>query len=612
MTDTTEAQRRRAGTRASPGCRWRAGSRARGARVRVADTRADAAARRASLRPSCPTCRSTPAPFTDATFAGVDLIAISPGVAKDQPAIAAAVARGAELVGDIELFARALPPRAEGARDHRHQRQDHGHRADRRAVPRGGPRDGRRRQHRRRRCSTRSRAIESGEPLARRVRARAVELPARDHVVARSRRRGGAQRHRGPSRPLRRHRRLRGGEGAHLRATAACRCSTATIRDRAPMRIPGRTVRDVRRRRAAVGRASGASCASTARPWLAHGGELLLPASSLALVGRHNALNALAALALASIGRARRSPRARRARRSFAGLPHRMEHDRRGGRRRCTSTIRRAQRRRDAGGARRHRAARRADRRRRRQGPGLRAAQAGGRRAMPRGAADRPRRAADRARARRHAGVTSRSCGTLDAAVDARDRARRSPATPCCCRPRARASTCSATTSSAASASRRACAPRSTEAVACVSACALRRRRLLARSRASASARKPRAHARLRRVARVGRAAAARDRPGDGVFGVDRDGRGVARTPATAPWYFLARHAMFVAVGARGRGRRVPGADAARGSRLAPWLFIAGVGAARARADPGHRQDGQRRAPLALARRRSTCSRPSS
>ena len=43
-------------------------------------------------------------------FTGADLIAISPGVAKNQPAIAAAVARGAELVGDIELFARALPP----------------------------------------------------------------------------------------------------------------------------------------------------------------------------------------------------------------------------------------------------------------------------------------------------------------------------------------------------------------------------------------------------------------------------------------------------------------------------------------------------------------------
>src|SRR5262249_58143465 len=49
-------------------------------------------------------------PIDDTTFIGADLIAISPGVAKDQPAIAAAVARGVELVGDIELFARALPP----------------------------------------------------------------------------------------------------------------------------------------------------------------------------------------------------------------------------------------------------------------------------------------------------------------------------------------------------------------------------------------------------------------------------------------------------------------------------------------------------------------------
>src|SRR5207248_8936578 len=45
-----------------------------------------------------------------ATFASVDLIAVSPGVPVSQPAIAEAVARGAELVGDVELFARRLPP----------------------------------------------------------------------------------------------------------------------------------------------------------------------------------------------------------------------------------------------------------------------------------------------------------------------------------------------------------------------------------------------------------------------------------------------------------------------------------------------------------------------
>src|SRR4030095_814350 len=47
--------------------------------------------------------------FTDATFAGADMIAISPGVPKDQPAVASAVARGVEIGSDIELFSRALP-----------------------------------------------------------------------------------------------------------------------------------------------------------------------------------------------------------------------------------------------------------------------------------------------------------------------------------------------------------------------------------------------------------------------------------------------------------------------------------------------------------------------
>jgi UDP-N-acetylmuramoylalanine--D-glutamate ligase len=82
---------------------------ANGATVRVADTRSHPpfAAKLAAALPRVPVIS---APFDDTTFIGADLIAISPGVAKDQPAIAAAVARGAELVGDIELFARALPP----------------------------------------------------------------------------------------------------------------------------------------------------------------------------------------------------------------------------------------------------------------------------------------------------------------------------------------------------------------------------------------------------------------------------------------------------------------------------------------------------------------------
>jgi UDP-N-acetylmuramoylalanine--D-glutamate ligase len=80
-----------------------------GARVRVADTRAQppGATQLAGELPQVPLATG---PITDATFAGAELIVISPGLAKDLPAIAAAQLRGVELVGDIELFARALPP----------------------------------------------------------------------------------------------------------------------------------------------------------------------------------------------------------------------------------------------------------------------------------------------------------------------------------------------------------------------------------------------------------------------------------------------------------------------------------------------------------------------
>ncbi len=80
---------------------------ARGARVRVVDTRPSPpfADRLAAALPDVPLATG---PFGDATFADVDLIAISPGVAMGNAAVAAAIARGVEIVGDIELFARAL------------------------------------------------------------------------------------------------------------------------------------------------------------------------------------------------------------------------------------------------------------------------------------------------------------------------------------------------------------------------------------------------------------------------------------------------------------------------------------------------------------------------
>ena len=81
----------------------------RGAHVTVADTRADPP-RAAQLRGELPQVALTSGAITEETLAGAQLIVISPGLNKDLPAIRAAVARGIELVGDVELFARALPP----------------------------------------------------------------------------------------------------------------------------------------------------------------------------------------------------------------------------------------------------------------------------------------------------------------------------------------------------------------------------------------------------------------------------------------------------------------------------------------------------------------------
>ncbi len=81
-----------------------------GAGVRVADTRA-APPRLAELRRSLPSVPAHCGPFRDELFAGVDLIAASPGVPLAEPAVRRSLDAGAKVVGDIELFAQALPER---------------------------------------------------------------------------------------------------------------------------------------------------------------------------------------------------------------------------------------------------------------------------------------------------------------------------------------------------------------------------------------------------------------------------------------------------------------------------------------------------------------------
>jgi UDP-N-acetylmuramoylalanine--D-glutamate ligase len=84
--------------------RWLA---ARGADVRVADSRA-APPGLETLRAELPGVAADLGPFRASSFEGRDLIAVSPGVPVARPEIRRAVDRGVEVVGDVELFARAL------------------------------------------------------------------------------------------------------------------------------------------------------------------------------------------------------------------------------------------------------------------------------------------------------------------------------------------------------------------------------------------------------------------------------------------------------------------------------------------------------------------------
>ncbi len=80
---------------------------ARGARVSVADSR-DAppqAERLAKLAPGVPLITGA---FDPAQLQAAELLVVSPGVPLADPAVAAAIAAGVEVVGDVELFARAI------------------------------------------------------------------------------------------------------------------------------------------------------------------------------------------------------------------------------------------------------------------------------------------------------------------------------------------------------------------------------------------------------------------------------------------------------------------------------------------------------------------------
>ena len=84
--------------------RWLAGQ---GACVRAADSRL-APPRAAQARAELPHVDVRMGPFERAMFDDIDAIAISPGIDRRESHVAAAIARGVPVVGDVELFAQSM------------------------------------------------------------------------------------------------------------------------------------------------------------------------------------------------------------------------------------------------------------------------------------------------------------------------------------------------------------------------------------------------------------------------------------------------------------------------------------------------------------------------
>jgi UDP-N-acetylmuramoylalanine--D-glutamate ligase len=296
---------------------------ANGASVRVADTRPTPPFA-AKLAATLPHVRVTTGPIGDATLAGADLIAISPGVASNQPAIAAAVARGAELAGDIDLFARAVPAEqkvlantaSNGTTPVTALTGALCRAAGLTTVVAGNIGDavldalpGARGWPDVFVLELSSFQLETTSSLAPTA---ATVLNVTDNHL---------DRYASVDDYARAKARIFAGGGAQV----LNRDDPRSI----AMRLPGRLVQTfgagVPESEEAWGLVDrGAKRAGASEIWLARGGALLVPVADLRLVGRHNALNALAALALASsVEKIDRAVLA--AVTSFEGLPHRMQ-----------------------------------------------------------------------------------------------------------------------------------------------------------------------------------------------------------------------------------------------------------------------------------------------
>jgi UDP-N-acetylmuramoylalanine--D-glutamate ligase len=291
-----------------------------GASVRVSDTRAHPPnADRLAIE--LPDVALEHGAVTSATLAGADLIAISPGVMKDQPAIADAVAAGAELVGDVERFARALPPAQKvlaitgtnGKTTTTALVGEIARAAGLAVIVAGNIGEA---------VLDVLATIEAGAPWP---DVFVLELSSFQLETLEGLKPTAAAVLNVSPNHMDRYAGLADYAAAKARIFNGARVQVLNRDDPIVrlMRRPGETLQTF----GSSVPLSEEEWGLVARPdgaWLARGGELIVPAASLALVGRHNALNALAALALVSQVARIRQP-ALDALRAFRGLPHRME-----------------------------------------------------------------------------------------------------------------------------------------------------------------------------------------------------------------------------------------------------------------------------------------------
>jgi UDP-N-acetylmuramoylalanine--D-glutamate ligase len=297
--------------------RWTA---AGGADVTVLDTRAEPPHAR-ELRAEVPQVRLATGPITDAALAGAEMIVISPGLSKDLPAVRAAVARGAELVGDVELFARALPagPRLIAITGSNGKTTVTALVTELlRAAGLGAESAGNIGAPVLDVLAAHERSGRWPEAFVVELSSFQLETTSSLHPVAATVlnvTENHLDRYAGmPDYAAAKARIFAGGGEQVLNRDDAASLA---------MRIPGRTVQTFG---ASVpqGEHEWGLVARNGETWLARAGALLVAASELALVGRHNALNALAALALCStVVKVDRDVLA--ALGAFQGLPHRME-----------------------------------------------------------------------------------------------------------------------------------------------------------------------------------------------------------------------------------------------------------------------------------------------